>query len=76
MEGREYVFSRPAHSVPLFLTLFASTPPSPKKQRVEDISQLLVEGGYSYHGKDYLTSGVTGEGLHFSLVITTSCLFV
>ena len=35
----------------------------PPLKRVEDISQLLVEGGYSYHGKDYLTSGITGEGL-------------
>lgn len=31
--------------------------------RVEDIAQLLVEAGYSYHGKDFLTSGITGEPL-------------
>ena len=31
--------------------------------RVEQMSQALIESGYSYHGKDYLTSGITGEPL-------------
>jgi DNA-directed RNA polymerase III subunit RPC2 len=30
---------------------------------VADMSKLLVEAGYSYSGKDYLTSGTTGEPL-------------
>lgn len=31
--------------------------------RVDDLSEALVGAGYSYHGKDFLTSGVTGEPL-------------
>ncbi|KAI9099999.1 hypothetical protein DFS34DRAFT_579045 [Phlyctochytrium arcticum] len=31
--------------------------------KVEDMSRILVENGYSYSGKDYLTSGITGEPL-------------
>ncbi|KAJ3360877.1 DNA-directed RNA polymerase III core subunit ret1 [Allomyces arbusculus] len=31
--------------------------------RVEDMSKILVEAGYNYAGKDYVTSGVTGEPL-------------
>jgi len=30
---------------------------------VESISRVLVSKGYNYGGKDYLTSGVTGEAL-------------
>ncbi|KAI8943454.1 DNA-directed RNA polymerase III subunit [Plenodomus lindquistii] len=33
--------------------------------RVEDMSQILVEKGFSYTGKDYLTSGITGEAHQF-----------
>jgi len=32
---------------------------------VEDMSQILVEKGFSYTGKDYLTSGITGEAHQF-----------
>nr|CAG8580948.1 7796_t:CDS:10 [Entrophospora candida] len=31
--------------------------------KVEDMSQILIEHGYSYSGKDYVTSGITGEPL-------------
>lgn len=31
--------------------------------KVEDMSQLLVENGYNYAGKETLTSGITGEPL-------------
>lgn len=27
------------------------------------MSQILIENGYSYSGKDYVTSGITGEPL-------------
>lgn len=31
--------------------------------KLEDMSRALVDAGYSYDGKDYLTSGITGEPL-------------
>ncbi|KAG0230566.1 DNA-directed RNA polymerase III core subunit ret1 [Actinomortierella wolfii] len=31
--------------------------------KVEDMSRILIEAGFSYSGKDYVTSGVTGEPL-------------
>ena len=31
--------------------------------KLEDMSKILVDNGYSYSGKDYLTSGITGEAL-------------
>lgn len=31
--------------------------------KAEDMSRALIEAGYSYGGKDYLTSGITGEPL-------------
>lgn len=31
--------------------------------KLEDMSRALIEAGYSYDGKDYLTSGITGEPL-------------
>ncbi|KAJ1514349.1 DNA-directed RNA polymerase III core subunit ret1 [Coelomomyces lativittatus] len=31
--------------------------------KVEDMSKILVEAGYNYAGKEYLTSGITGEPL-------------
>merc|ERR1711970_278161 len=31
--------------------------------RVKDISEILINHGYNYQGKDLLTSGVTGEPL-------------
>jgi DNA-directed RNA polymerase III subunit RPC2 len=30
-------------------------------RQVEDMSRILVENGFSYAGKDMLTSGITGE---------------
>lgn len=29
--------------------------------KVEDMSRLLIENGFSYAGKDMLTSGITGQ---------------
>ena len=29
--------------------------------QVEDMSRILIEKGFSYAGKDMLTSGITGE---------------
>eukprot|EP00983_Pelagomonas_calceolata_P117747 1160442-Pelagomonas_calceolata.AAC.17 len=34
--------------------------PSNLAHRVEDISDMLVEQGFCYNGKDFLTSGITG----------------
>ncbi|KAI9315932.1 DNA-directed RNA polymerase III subunit RPC2 [Dichotomocladium elegans] len=31
--------------------------------KVEDMSRILIEKGFNYSGKDYLTSGITGEPL-------------
>ncbi|ORY86026.1 hypothetical protein BCR35DRAFT_302666 [Leucosporidium creatinivorum] len=31
--------------------------------KAEDMSQVLIDAGYSYAGKDYLTSGITGQPL-------------
>ena len=31
--------------------------------QVEDMSRILIEKGFSYAGKDMLTSGITGEPL-------------
>lgn len=31
--------------------------------KVENMSKILIDNGYSYCGKDYLTSGITGEAL-------------
>ncbi|KAJ1973663.1 DNA-directed RNA polymerase III complex subunit Rpc2 [Dimargaris xerosporica] len=31
--------------------------------KVQDMSEILIENGFSYSGKDYLTSGITGEAL-------------
>jgi DNA-directed RNA polymerase III subunit RPC2 len=31
--------------------------------KVEDMSRILIENGFSYAGKDMLTSGITGEPL-------------
>jgi DNA-directed RNA polymerase III subunit RPC2 len=32
--------------------------------KVEDMSRILVENGFSYSGKDFVTSGITGEPLN------------
>ncbi|KAF7118517.1 hypothetical protein CNMCM5793_008047 [Aspergillus hiratsukae] len=39
-------------------TCFGGTP-------VEEASRILIDHGFSYGGKDYLTSGITGEALPF-----------
>jgi hypothetical protein len=31
--------------------------------KVKDMSQILIENGFSYGGKDMLTSGITGQPL-------------
>jgi len=31
--------------------------------KVEDMSRILIDNGFSYAGKDMLTSGITGEPL-------------
>lgn len=31
--------------------------------KVEDMAQILMDRGFSYSGKDYVTSGITGEAL-------------
>ena len=31
--------------------------------KVEDMSQILIDHGFSYAGKDMLTSGITGQPL-------------
>ncbi|KAJ2959681.1 hypothetical protein NQZ79_g4876 [Umbelopsis isabellina] len=31
--------------------------------KVEDMSKILIENGFNYSGKDYVTSGITGEPL-------------
>ena len=31
--------------------------------KVQDMSEILIKNGFSYSGKDYLTSGITGEPL-------------
>ncbi|KAF2660853.1 beta and beta-prime subunits of DNA dependent RNA-polymerase [Lophiostoma macrostomum CBS 122681] len=33
--------------------------------KVQDMADLLLQNGFSYSGKDYLTSGITGEALQF-----------
>ena len=33
--------------------------------KVVDMAEILVRKGFSYTGKDYLTSGITGEALQF-----------
>ena len=30
---------------------------------IEQVSAALMKSGYNYRGKDYITSGITGEGL-------------
>ncbi|KAI9296304.1 DNA-directed RNA polymerase III subunit RPC2 [Neoconidiobolus thromboides FSU 785] len=32
--------------------------------KVEDMSRILIENGFSYSGKDFLTSGITGESFN------------
>jgi len=47
-----------------YVTLWsARLPLSHFKLQVEDMSRILIEHGFSYAGKDMLTSGITGEPL-------------
>jgi DNA-directed RNA polymerase III subunit RPC2 len=43
-------------STSIFLTAFGGT-------KIEDVCEDLVQHGYNYQGKDYVTSGITGEPL-------------
>ena len=31
--------------------------------KVEDMSRILIDRGFNYGGKDYVTSGITGEAM-------------
>lgn len=44
--------------------------------KVEDMSRVLVENGYNYAGKDYLTSGITGEPLESYVFFGPICQFL
>lgn len=44
-------------------TAFGDQKDSTHADRAEDISQILIDNGYDYRGKDYVTSGITGEPL-------------
>jgi len=44
-------------------TAFGDQETSEHADRVEDLCASLVTSGYHYRGKDYLTSGITGEAL-------------
>jgi len=50
--------------------------PSNLAHRVEDISDMLVDQGFCYNGKDFLTSGITGECacVCVSVQIVSTCL--
>ena len=49
-------------------TAFGDQQTSKHADRVEDICDSLLAHGYNYHGKDYLTSGITGASGHSSCV--------
>ena len=44
-------------------TAFGDQEESENADRVEDLCDSLVTNGYHYRGKDYMTSGITGEPL-------------
>ncbi|KAI0759195.1 hypothetical protein BC629DRAFT_1443999, partial [Irpex lacteus] len=44
-------------------TAFGGSKASSPSTQVEDMSRILIENGFSYAGKDMLTSGITGEPL-------------
>ena len=44
-------------------TAFGDQETSKHADRAEDLCQSLIDRGYSYQGKDFLTSGITGEPL-------------
>lgn len=44
-------------------TAFGDQSDSKHADKVEDLCQVLIEHGYNYRGKDYVTSGITGEPL-------------
>ena len=45
--------------------------------KIGDMSAALIEAGYSYEGKDYLTSGITGQALEayvfFGPICASTC---
>ena len=43
--------------------------------KIGDMSAALVEAGYSYEGKDYLTSGITGQALEAYVFFGPICAF-
>ena len=42
--------------------------------KVSDISQLLIKHGFNYMGKDFVTSGITGEPLRAVCILLRSYL--
>ena len=47
--------------------------------KVSDISQLLIKHGFNYMGKDFVTSGITGEPLRAVCILLRSyllCLYI
>ena len=42
--------------------------------KVEEMSQVLIDHGYNYSGKDYLTSGITGEPLESFVFFGPICM--
>jgi len=44
-------------------TAFGDQETSKHADRAEDLCQTLIDHGYNYQGKDFLTSGITGEPL-------------
>jgi DNA-directed RNA polymerase III subunit RPC2 len=42
-------------------TAFGDQESSTHADRVDDLCEALAANGYNYHGKDFLTSGITGE---------------
>eukprot|EP00035_Acanthoeca_spectabilis_P004176 m.99830 g.99830 ORF g.99830 m.99830 type:complete len:1167 (-) comp12472_c0_seq1:7267-10767(-) len=42
-------------------TAFGDQEQSTHANRVDELCEILTTHGYNYHGKDYLTSGITGE---------------
>lgn len=53
LAARRFVLVRSSSVLGLSSTLIV--------RQVEDMSRILIENGFSYAGKDMLTSGITGE---------------
>ena len=50
--------------------------PSKLADKVEDISATLLQHGFSYSGKDFLTSGITGQADACYCLPATACLLL